>query len=43
MARLMQDPAEIDATLARGADRARAIAAPILERTCEIVGMVRGA
>jgi len=42
MARLMQDPAEIDATLARGAERARAIAAPILERTCEIVGMVRG-
>jgi tryptophanyl-tRNA synthetase len=42
MARLMADPAEIDRTLARGAERARAIAAPILNRTYEIVGMVRG-
>ncbi|MDU8912913.1 tryptophan--tRNA ligase [Aestuariicoccus sp. MJ-SS9] len=41
MARLMQDPAEIDAILRGGADRARAIAAPVLERTYEIVGMVR--
>ena len=41
MARLMQDEAEIDAILARGADRARAIAAPILQRTYDIVGMVR--
>jgi tryptophanyl-tRNA synthetase len=41
MARLMDDPAEIDRILARGAERARAIAAPILARTYEIVGMVR--
>ncbi len=40
MARLMQDPAEIDRILADGADRARAIAAPILRRTYDIVGMV---
>ena len=39
MARLMADLGEIDATLARGAERARAIAAPILERTYEIVGL----
>lgn len=41
MARLMQDPAEIDRILARGAERADAIARPILERTFDIVGMVR--
>ncbi len=41
MARLMRDPAEIDAILRDGADQARAIAAPVLERTYEIVGMVR--
>jgi len=40
MARLMQDPAEIDRTLARGAERARAIAAPILRETYRIVGLV---
>ena len=40
MARLMQDPAEIDRILAGGADAARAIAAPILQKTYEIVGMV---
>ncbi|TCO73880.1 tryptophan--tRNA ligase [Rhodovulum euryhalinum] len=40
MSRLMQDPAEIDRILADGAERANAIAAPILKRTCEIVGMV---
>ena len=41
MARLMQDPAEIDRILGQGAERARAIAAPILARTYEIVGMIR--
>ena len=41
MSRLMQDPAEIDRILARGAERADAIARPILERTFDIVGMVR--
>lgn len=41
MARLMQDTSEIDAILARGAERAREITAPILAKTYEIVGMVR--
>ena len=41
MARLMNDPAEIDRILARGAEQARAITAPILARTYEIMGMVR--
>ncbi|WP_424832420.1 tryptophan--tRNA ligase [Ruegeria sp.] len=40
MARLMGEEAEIDRILARGAERARAIAAPILQQTYEIVGMV---
>jgi tryptophanyl-tRNA synthetase len=40
MARLMQDPAEIDRLLARGAEQAREITVPILKRTYEIVGMV---
>ena len=42
MARLMEDPAEIDRVLAGGADKARTIATPILERTYKIVGMIRG-
>ena len=41
MKRLLNDPAEIDRTLEQGADTARAIAAPILERTYEIVGFLR--
>jgi len=40
MSRLMADPAEIDRILARGAGQAREIAAPILKKTYEIVGMV---
>ncbi|MBM2575377.1 tryptophan--tRNA ligase [Jannaschia sp. Os4] len=40
MARLMDDPAEIDRILARGAERAREITVPILQRTYEIVGLV---
>ncbi|WP_170562858.1 tryptophan--tRNA ligase [Ruegeria atlantica] len=40
MARLMGEEAEIDRILAIGADKARAIAAPILQQTYEIVGMV---
>ena len=43
MARLMDDPAEIDRILARGAERAREITVPILQRTYEIVGMVGAA
>ncbi len=42
MARLTSDPAEIDRLLARGAERARGLAQPILDRTLDIVGMVRG-
>jgi len=41
MARLMQDTAQLDAILARGAERARDIAAPILAETYRIVGLVR--
>ncbi|MCB2110340.1 MAG: tryptophan--tRNA ligase [Defluviimonas sp.] len=40
MQRLMADPAEIDRLLGDGAERANAIAAPILARTKEIVGLV---
>ena len=42
MRRLMADPAEIDRILADGADRARAIAAPILAETRKIVGFWAG-
>jgi tryptophanyl-tRNA synthetase len=41
MSRLMDDPAEIDRILHRGATRAREITVPILERTYDIVGMLR--
>ncbi|HHI70190.1 MAG TPA: tryptophan--tRNA ligase, partial [Rhodobacteraceae bacterium] len=41
MERLMQAPDEIDAILRKGADKARVIADPILQKTLEIVGMVR--
>ncbi|MBR3370340.1 MAG: tryptophan--tRNA ligase [Rhodobacteraceae bacterium] len=41
MARLMQDVAEIDRILGNGADRAHAIAEPILDQTREIVGLIR--
>jgi len=41
MARLMDDPAEIDRPLARGAEKADAIATPILKQAYEIVGLVR--
>jgi len=39
MRRLLDDKSEIDRVLEGGADRARAIAAPILKRTYEIVGL----
>ena len=42
MSRLMSDPAEIDRILARGAERAKALAEPILARTYEVVGLVGG-
>ena len=41
MNRLMQDPAEIDRILAEGAERADAIARPILEQVYDITGMIR--
>ncbi|MBV1866292.1 MAG: tryptophan--tRNA ligase [Marinosulfonomonas sp.] len=40
MARLMNDPAEIDRLLANGAERAEEIAQPILRKTYDIVGLV---
>jgi tryptophanyl-tRNA synthetase len=40
MARLMENQDEIDKILARGSERARAITAPILRKTYDIVGMV---
>ena len=41
MKRLLQHPDEIDAVLAQGAERARALALPILAEVEEIVGFVR--
>lgn len=41
MAELAADPARIDRILGEGAERAEAIARPILEQVYEIVGMVR--
>ncbi len=39
--RLLDDPAEIDRIIGDGAARASNIATPILERTYDIVGMIR--
>jgi tryptophanyl-tRNA synthetase len=41
MARLMADPTEIDQILGKGADKADAIARPILAQTYDIMGRVR--
>ncbi|MBQ2260843.1 MAG: tryptophan--tRNA ligase [Loktanella sp.] len=41
MARFMADPAEIDRILSQGAEKARAIATPILQKTYDIVGLLR--
>ena len=41
MKRLMADPGEIDRILGDGAERASAIAEPILARTFDITGMIR--
>lgn len=41
MRRYMADPAEIDAILAAGADKARAVAAPTLDEVKKIVGVWR--
>jgi tryptophanyl-tRNA synthetase len=40
MSQFMADPAEIDRILGHGADQARAIAQPIVERTKNIMGMI---
>ncbi|MEM1065381.1 MAG: tryptophan--tRNA ligase [Pseudomonadota bacterium] len=40
MRRLMEDKAELDRVLAQGSEHARSIAAPILDETYRIVGMV---
>jgi tryptophanyl-tRNA synthetase len=37
----MGDPDELDRILAQGAENAEAIARPILEKTYDIVGLVR--
>jgi tryptophanyl-tRNA synthetase len=41
MKRLLADPGEIDRILAEGAERARAIAAPIMDEVKDIVGFLR--
>ena len=41
MSEYMADPAEIDRILGKGADRASEIATPILERTKDIMGILR--
>jgi tryptophanyl-tRNA synthetase len=41
MKRLLADPAEIDRILVEGAERARAIAAPIMNQVKDIVGFLR--
>jgi len=41
MQRLMKDPGHVDAVLRNGAERARALARPILEETYKIVGFLK--
>jgi tryptophanyl-tRNA synthetase len=41
MNKLMKDPAEIDRILGKGADRAEAIARPIVDKVYDILGMIR--
>jgi tryptophanyl-tRNA synthetase len=41
MQRLMNDPAHIDAVLKDGAERARAIADPVIDQVYDIVGLLR--
>jgi tryptophanyl-tRNA synthetase len=41
MTRLMQDPGEIDRILGAGADRAEALARPVLDQVYDITGMIR--
>ena len=39
--RLMDDPVEIDKVLANGSERARALAAPVMDQVKDIVGLIR--
>ena len=41
MKRLLGDPGHIDAVLAHGSERARAIAAPVMDTVRDIVGFIR--
>ncbi len=41
MTRLMQDPVEIDRILGQGAERAEALARPVLDQVYDIIGMIR--
>jgi tryptophanyl-tRNA synthetase len=41
MRRLLADPAEIDRTLKSGAQRARAIAAPVMDEVKRRVGFIQ--
>ncbi len=41
MARLMRDTTELDRVLSKGIEKARAISAPVLKETYEIVGILR--
>jgi tryptophanyl-tRNA synthetase len=41
MRRLMADPGHIDRVLRRGAERARALAAPVLQEVQDISGLLR--
>lgn len=41
MQRLMNDPAHIDGVLREGAERARAIADPVIDQVYDIVGLLR--
>lgn len=40
-ARMMQDPAEIDRILAKGSERARRLAEPVMSEVKDIVGLIR--
>ena len=42
MRRFMNDPAEVDRILARGAERAALVAEPVLDETRKLVGFWRG-
>jgi tryptophanyl-tRNA synthetase len=41
MKRLLADPAEIDLVLHDGAERARALAAPVIAEVKDVVGFLR--